>query len=133
MFQVSVKTDYGLLIMFELAKSKGKNFPLSSLAKKLAVSSSYLSQIANSLQLAGLIKSQEGVSGGYYLARPAEKIKALDILEALSGKIQARCAHGKKETCPHAKNCDLKSAWPILLLDVKNSLAKRSLASLIKK
>lgn len=133
MFQISVKTDYGLLIMFELAKNKGEISPLSPLAKKLGVSSSYLSQIANSLQQAGLIKSQEGISGGYYLARRAKEISALEILEALSGKIQARCAHGKKEACPHTQNCALKSAWPLLLSDIKKGLAKRSLASLLNK
>ncbi len=131
MFQINAKTDYGLLIMLHLAKLPGEIMPLSSLAKHLQVSSPYLSQIANSLQRAGLVKSREGVGGGYYLARPAKQIKILEILEALSGEMKVRCAHSHNKTCPHFQQCGLKNAWPLLLNDIKSSLAKKNLASLL--
>lgn len=131
MFQISAKTDYGLLIMITLARQADSITPLSPLARKLKLSSSYLSQIATLLQKAKLIKSKEGVGGGYYLARLADKISVLEILEALSGKMKVRCAHGEAKACPHFKQCSLKNAWPVLLDDIKNSLANRSLASLI--
>lgn len=131
MFQINAKTDYGLLIMLQLAKFSGEIMPLSPIAKYLAVSSPYLSQIANSLQKAGLIKSKEGAGGGYYLSRSADKIKVLEILEALSGEMKVRCAHGKTSVCPHFKECGLKSVWPLLLGDIKKSLNKRTLASLL--
>lgn len=133
MFQISSKTDYGLLIMVTLAKSSNKIQSLSPLARNLGVSSSYLSQIANSLYKAGLIKSKEGAQGGYYLSRSAHKITALEILEALSGEMKVRCKHGEANVCPHHKQCGLKSAWPLLLDDIKTSLSKRSLSSLLLK
>jgi Rrf2 family protein len=133
MFQISTKIDYGLLIMLELARYSGQILPLSPLAKVLGVSSSYLSQITKSLQDAGLVKSKEGSGGGYYLAHQPENIKVLNILEALSGEIKVRCSHSKTKTCPHYKDCGLRSVWPLLLGDIKNGLAQRSLASLIDK
>lgn len=133
MFQINAKTDYGLLIMLELARFQGEIVPLSPLAKRLGVSSPYLSQITQSLQKASLIKSREGAGGGYYLAKPAEDLKVLEILEALSGEMKVRCAHGEAKACPHFKECGLKSAWPLLLGDIKKSLEKRSLASLLVK
>lgn len=131
MFQISSKTDYGLLIMITLAKKAGSIQPLTPLAKKLGVSSSYLAQIANSLAKAGLIKSREGAKGGYYLSRPAKDINTLEILEALSGQLKLRCTHAKGTVCPHFQKCSLKSAWPLLLNDIKASLSKRNLESLI--
>ena len=133
MFRISAKTDYGLLIMLELARFQGEIVPLSPLAKRLGVSSPYLSQIAQSLQKGLLIKSREGAGGGYYLAKPAKDLKVLEILEALSGEMKVRCAHGEAKACPHFKECGLKSAWPLLLGDIKKSLEKRSLASLLAK
>lgn len=133
MFQISSKTDYGLLIMITLAKRPNDIQALTPLAKNLGVSSSYLSQIANSLAKAGLIDSREGAKGGYFLIRPAKEISILEILEALSGKMKVRCAHASGSVCPHFKRCSLKSAWPLLLDDIKTSLAKRNLASLIIK
>jgi Rrf2 family protein len=133
MFQISAKTNYGLLIMLELARYSGQILPLSPLAKVLGVSSSYLSQVTKSLQDAGLVKSKEGAGGGYYLAHEPEDIKVLDILEALSGEIKIRCSHSKTKVCPYFKDCGLRSAWPLLLGDIKKSLNQRSLASLLDK
>lgn len=131
MFQISAKTDYGLLIMITLASRPGAIISLSPLAKHLGVSSSYLSQIAKDLTKALLIKSKEGSGGGYYLSRSADKISVLEILEALTGKMKVRCVHGETKVCPNFKQCGLKSAWPMLLDDIKSSLAHRSLASLL--
>lgn len=131
MFQINAKTDYGLLIMLELAKYEGRIVPSSPLAKHLGVSSAYLSQIARSLQKKGLMASKEGSGGGYYLAKPAKAIKVWEILEALSGELKVRCAHGAK-SCPHFHTCGLKSAWPLLLNDIKSGLSKRTLAGLLK-
>lgn len=131
MFQISAKTDYGLLIMLELARHKDKVVPLSPLAKRLHVSSPYLSQIANLLQKAGLVTSREGAGGGYALAQPASSIAVMTILEALSGEIKVRCTHSGG-ACPHFRECGLKSAWPILIDDIKLSLRHRTLSSLLK-
>lgn len=132
MFQLNAKTDYGLLIMLELAKSNTIT-PLSPLAKRLKVSSPYLSQIANSLFKAGLVKSKEGATGGYYLAKSAEEISVWSILAALSGEVKVRCTDTGHKTCPNFRACGLKSAWPLLLEDIKASLAHRSLADLLDK
>lgn len=130
MFQINAKTDHGLLIMLELARAEGQVVPLGPLAKNLGVSSSYLSQIAKLLLAGGLIKSREGVGGGYYLARSAKEISVLELIEALSGEMVTRCRCSGK-TCSHSGNCHLESVWPQLLNDIKKSLAKRSLASLL--
>lgn len=132
MFQINAKTDHGLLIMLELANNYGDIQSLSALALRLKVSSSYLSQVAKLLQSDKLIKSKEGVNGGYFLSRHPKDISVLEILESLSGEIKIRCNHDKNKNCPHLKDCRLKSMWPILLIDIKKSLAKRSLASLLK-
>jgi len=132
MFQLNAKTDYGLLIMLELAAADSIT-PLSPLAKRLKVSSPYLSQIANSLFKAGLVKSKEGATGGYYLARPAKEISVWSILEALTGEVKVRCTDSGHKTCPNYRACGLKSAWPLLLEDIKASLEGRTLADLLDK
>jgi len=128
MLKIDAKTDYGLLIMLELARHPGQIVPLGPLARHLGVSSPYLSQIAKSLQRAGLIASREGAGGGYFLARAAKEIKVMEILEALSGKIKLRCHH---QSCSHFGQCGLRSAWPLILNDIKSSLEDRTLESLL--
>ena len=44
------------------------------------------------LKKAGLVESEKGVNGGYRLAKGADKITALEIVEALEGDISPfRC------------------------------------------
>lgn len=132
MFQIKARIDYGLMIMFELGKNEGQIMPLSVIAKRMGVSSVYLSQISNKLIKAGLIKSKEGVGGGYFLARPAQEVSVLEIVEALEGKIKIRCHNKENDNCPHLSQCEMKSIWGGILFDLKKVLQGRTLASILK-
>ena len=132
MFQIKARADYGLLIMLELAHAPQQLLSLTGLAKRLKISSVYLIQISQSLTKAGLIKSKEGAQGGYILAKPAAQISLLSIIEALEGRLKTRCsATGKK--CPCLSDCQVRGAWDSILSDLKLTLKKRTLASLLKK
>jgi len=132
MFQIKARADYGLLIMFELAKNPRQVTPVTKIAKRMGVSSIYLIQIAKSLYQAGLVKSKEGAQGGYFLAKSPGQISILQIIEALEGKIELSCATDKSHQCPHTKACQVRSVWGEILPDLKKVLKKRSLASLLK-
>jgi Rrf2 family protein len=45
----------------------------------------YVSQLMRMLVVAGLLVSIRGVTGGYKLAKPADKITLLDVVEAVDG------------------------------------------------
>jgi len=132
MFQIKARVDYGLMIMLELARRPQQILSLSGLAKKLHISPVYLIQISQSLTKAGLIKSKEGASGGYLLAKPAHQISLLVIIEALEGDIETRCLSGGSP-CACLSSCRIRGAWDFILSDIRATLKKRNLASLVKK
>src|SRR3972149_2859528 len=86
MFRLSTKSDYGLILLSNLSRSK-KLVSVSSFAKKNKLSAKFLSQVAQELKKAGIISAKEGVAGGYTLARSAEQIKILDVLKTLDGEL----------------------------------------------
>jgi len=49
----------------------------------------FLLQILRSLVNHGVLESTRGVDGGYRLARPADRISLLEIIEAIDGKLAA--------------------------------------------
>ena len=57
-----------------------------ALAEFHGVPKEYLSKALQSVSSAGLVISTLGPSGGYRLARPAEKITVLDVVEAVEGE-----------------------------------------------
>ena len=47
----------------------------------------FLEQLFTTLRRDGLLHSQRGVRGGYTLARPADQITVLEVVQALDGKV----------------------------------------------
>lgn len=63
--------------------------PCSKLAAEGEMPERFLLQVLRSLVTHGVLKSTRGVEGGYMLARPAEEITLLEIVEAIDGPVAA--------------------------------------------
>ncbi len=99
--------DIAILVMSELAQAGGAIVPLSVISRHHGVSAVFLKKIVRDLRLAGLVRSKEGVSGGYALAKPAQRITVWEILCAVDAKAQKE--YGNRGTlpavCPLYTNC----------------------------
>lgn len=135
MLKISTKSQYGLRAMVCLAKSKKKICPLKEISKKEGVPFSYLEKIISKLEKAGLLKSKKGVQGGYFLARPSNKIKLGDIIKALEGELAlVRCiAKTEKCVCSRSKGCLTKAFWKKIQDSLNSTFNSLTLADLIKR
>lgn len=90
---INQATDYAFRAVLFLAKQPvGKVVEAQQIAQKEVVPMRFLLKIMPSLIKAGVIKSQRGVGGGYFLAREPKDISFLDIVEAIEGPIHVnRC------------------------------------------
>ena len=70
------------------------------IAEVQGISPSFLAKIFPKLEKAGIVAASDGVRGGYRLARPADEITFLDIVDAVEGpkplfdcqEVRERCA-----------------------------------------
>jgi Rrf2 family protein len=78
--------EYGLHCLLFLVDNAGDT-PASSvdLAELQGVSPSFVAKLFTQLKRAGLVSASEGARGGYQLARRAEDITVLDVVNALEG------------------------------------------------
>lgn len=85
--KLSAKAEYACLAMIELAKRAPGDPParIHEIADHHKIPERYLVQILLQLKGAGLVTSVRGSSGGYLLAKPAESIALLDVLNAIDG------------------------------------------------
>jgi Rrf2 family protein len=88
--RVSAKVDYALRAGAELAAAAAANGgpqkgDLVARAQKIPLK--FLENILLDLKHAGLVQSQRGADGGYWLARPAEEISLADVIRAVEGPI----------------------------------------------
>lgn len=126
MFRLSQKSDYGLILLSNVAKSKGV-ISVSSVAKKNKLSSKFLSQVANELKKAGIITSKEGVSGGYSLAKPANEIRVLDVLIALDGGLVKGDCFEEDHEC----SCGAKDMWMDMKEQMEETIGRKTVADLV--
>lgn len=91
---------------------------------------SYLSKILRRLVEAGLLLSQKGHGGGFQLARRPERIRFVDILDAVDyGTDPNRCAFGWGE-CAGDHPCPLHDAWSAMKSSFRAWAAETTLADL---
>jgi Rrf2 family protein len=126
MFRLSQKSDYGLILLSNLAKSKGI-ISVSSVAKKNKLSSKFLSQVALELKKAGILKSKEGTSGGYALAKKSTDIKVLDVLTVLDGGL----VKGDCFEDDHECKCGAKGMWGDMKKQMEETIGRKTVADLV--
>lgn len=87
--KISTKGQYALEIMIDMAMYTDESTPesLKNIAGRRGLSEKYLERIMKSLKKEGLIRSARGARGGYSLARPADEISVLAVLEASEGRL----------------------------------------------
>lgn len=85
--RLSARADYALRAAVELAAAEGGHVTAEQLARSQHIPGKFLEAILTQLRRAGLVRSQRGPEGGFWLARPASEISLADILRAIDGQL----------------------------------------------
>ncbi|HZA90806.1 MAG TPA: Rrf2 family transcriptional regulator [Solirubrobacterales bacterium] len=88
MISVTSKSRYAVVAMAELARSaEDRPVPIATVAERRGMPLQFLEQLFSTLRRSGLLESYRGMRGGYTLARPADQITVLEVVQALDGKV----------------------------------------------
>lgn len=86
--RVSAKVDYAVRALAELAAAEGKG-PVKG--ELIAVSQDmplkFTENILSDLRRAGIVASQRGAVGGYWLSVPAETVTVADVIRLVEGAL----------------------------------------------
>src|SRR5215475_1495996 len=86
--RVSAKADYALRACIQLAAAEGEGHVKGErIAQAQDVPLKFLENILGDLRQAGLVRSQRGAEGGYWLARPADEITLANVIRAVEGPL----------------------------------------------
>lgn len=82
------------------------------LARKVKVPADYLAKVLAQLARAGVITASRGVKGGYRLARPASRIRLLEVVVPFEGKrTRPGCLLRPDKPCRDSGACSAHQAW----------------------
>jgi Rrf2 family protein len=85
--RLSARSDYALRAVIELAAAGPGHVTADQLARAQAIPGKFLEAILTQLRRAGLVRSQRGPEGGFWLARPAAEISLADVIRAIDGPL----------------------------------------------
>lgn len=88
--QVSAKTDYALRAAAELARAwEDSSGPLKGefISVSQGIPKKFMENILHDLKRAGIVRTQRGASGGYWLAVPAGEVSVADVIRAVEGPL----------------------------------------------
>lgn len=115
----------------------GSALPRRRLAEFFDLPEAYLAKVLRQLVDAGILTSVPGVSGGYRLARPAEQITALQVVQAVARDELFHCAEIRQRG-PEALSaaecdqpCGIARAMHRAELAWRAELARTSVADLL--
>jgi Rrf2 family protein len=106
--RASTYAFYGLSYL--AAQAPGRLVPLSEIHRHYGVPEKHLAKIFRQLVRASVLVSARGVQGGFALARPAERISPLDVIEAIEGRLETGCLL-LGEPCEHDVACRINAVW----------------------
>src|ERR1700710_700891 len=79
--RISAKVDYAVRAAVQLAASGGERPTKGeTIAQAQGIPLKFLANILSALRHAGLVRSQRGADGGYWLNRPANEISVADVI-----------------------------------------------------
>jgi Rrf2 family protein len=128
--RVSAKVDYAVRAGAELAAAGEGPVKGERIAQAQDIPLKFLENILLDLKHAGLVQSQRGAEGGYWLARPPEEIALADIIRAVEGPI-ANVRGARPEQVEYSGAAEpLRDAWIAVRANLRSVLENVTLADL---
>jgi Rrf2 family protein len=132
----SSQEEYGLRCLIRIGKSNSANgLTIPEISQLEGLTEAHVGKILRILRLGGFVESSRGQTGGYKLARPANKIIIGEVLSVLGGKLfeSGFCeTHSGTETiCTHTIDCSIRSLWSIIQNLLDGVLSKTTLQNLM--
>ena len=85
---VTAKADYAVRAVIELAgSSQSAPRKVDDIAQAQQIPVSFLENILTQLRSSGVVRSQRGPEGGYWLARPAAELDLAHVIRSVEGPL----------------------------------------------
>ena len=129
--RLTTKGRFAVTAMADLAMCGGHSpVTMAAISERQKISLSYLEQLFGKLRRNNIVESVRGPGGGYYLARPAEKITIADIIVAVDEPLDATSCGGLGN-CHDESQCITHELWMGLNSRIYDYLASVTLQQLV--
>jgi Rrf2 family protein len=126
--RISAKADYAIRAMVELAAAGEGPLKGDRIAQAQSIPIKFLENIMVDLRNGGLVRSQRGAEGGYWLARAAAEITLADVIRAVEGPLASVRGTRSEELSYEGSAEPLREVWIAVRASLRNVLESVTLA-----
>jgi Rrf2 family protein len=130
--RVSAKADYAVRAAIELAAAGDGPVKGERIAQAQEIPLKFLENILIDLRHAGLVRSQRGAEGGYWLARPAEEITIAEVIRSVEGPIANVRGQGPQDVAYVGSAERLQDVWIAVRANLRSVLEEVTLADVAR-
>src|SRR5437879_4436568 len=126
---VTAKADYAVRAVVELAASR-QDAPrkVDEVARAQGIPVSFLENILTQLRSAGIVRSQRGPEGGYWLAHPPGELNLAQIIRAVEGPLVGVRGQRPEEVEYDGAAESLQQVWIALRANLRKVLGHVTVA-----
>jgi Rrf2 family protein len=126
---VTAKADYAVRAVVELAAgSHDAPRKVDEVARAQGIPVSFLENILTQLRSAGIVRSQRGPDGGYWLARPAHELNLAQVIRAVEGPLVGVRGQRPEEISYEGSAESLQQVWIALRANLRKVLEHVTIA-----
>jgi len=129
---LTARADYALRATAEIAAAGPGPIKAERIAQSQNIPLKFIENILATLKHAGIIRSQRGVEGGYWLARPAEEITLAEVIRAVEGPLANVRGERPESTQYRGPAKPLREVWVAVRASLRTVLEEVTLDDLVK-
>ena len=127
-------TEYAIrAILYMSRQPAGEIVYKKDICKAQDITPAFLTKILRPLIKDGIVGSQRGVGGGFYLAKPPAEITLLDIIKSQEGPVYLNQCLIQDGSCEREFFCPVHGAWAEIRKEFMATLSRYDFASLAAK
>ncbi len=126
-------TEYAIrAVLFMAMQPPGTTVLKKDICREQEITPAFLTKILQPLIKSGMVGSQRGVRGGFFLNKPADNITLLDVIKAEEGPIYLNLCLEEQGTCEREAFCPVNRVWQKARADLVETLNSYTFARLVE-
>lgn len=129
--KVSAKTDYAVRALLELTVAGEGPVKGERLAQAQEIPLKFLENILIDLRHAGIVRSQRGADGGYWLARDPDEVTLGEVIRAVDGPLASVRGEAPEDLDYDGAAANLQTVWIALRASLRTVVDEVTLADVV--
>ena len=129
--KVSAKSDYAVRALLELPQAGDGPVKGERLAQAQGIPLKFLENILIDLRHAGIVRSQRGAEGGYWLARSPDSVYVGEVIRAVEGPLASVRGEPPESVTYNGAAEHLQTVWIAVRASLRSVVDELTLADVV--